>query len=50
MARPILERYGTETILLDWRERLVCSRSRGGGLEVYMVVTRIERRRARRCK
>ena len=30
-------RYGAETSVLDWRERLVCSRC--GGREVDMVVT-----------
>ena len=30
-------RYGAETSVLDWRERLVCSW--GGGRQVDMVVT-----------
>jgi len=30
-------RYGAETSVLDWRERLVCSRC--GGRQVDMVVT-----------
>jgi hypothetical protein len=31
------ERYGAETAVPDWRDRLVCSRC--GGREVDMVVT-----------
>ena len=35
-------RYGAETPVLDWRERLVCSRR--GGREIDMVVTGTEPR------
>ena len=35
-------RYGAETSVLDWRERLVCSRC--GGRQVDMVVTGTKRR------
>ena len=38
-------RYGAETGVLEWRDRLVCSRY--GGREVDMVVTG-ERRRLKR--
>jgi hypothetical protein len=31
------QRYGAETTVLDWRDRLVCSRC--GGREIDMVVT-----------
>ena len=34
-------RYGAETSVLDWRERLVCSRC--GGRQVDMVVTGTKR-------
>jgi hypothetical protein len=36
------ERYGAETTVPDWRERLVCSRC--GSREIDMVVTGSERR------
>jgi hypothetical protein len=38
-ARPgeMAQRYGAETAVPDWRQRLVCSR--WGGREVDMVVT-----------
>jgi hypothetical protein len=36
------ERYGAETTVPDWRERLVCSRC--GSREIDMVVTVSERR------
>jgi hypothetical protein len=35
-------RYGVETSVLDWRERLVCSRC--GSREVDMVITGMRRR------
>jgi hypothetical protein len=35
-------RYGAETPVLDWREKLVCSKC--GGREVDMVVTGTKRR------
>jgi hypothetical protein len=35
------ERYGAETSVLDWRDRLVCSRC--GGRQVDMVVTGTKR-------
>jgi hypothetical protein len=35
-------RYGADTSVLDWRERLVCSRC--GGRQVDMVVTGTRRR------
>ena len=35
-------RYGADTSVLDWRERLVCSR--GGGRQADMVVTGTKRR------
>jgi hypothetical protein len=35
-------RYGAETPVLDWRERLVCSRC--GGRQVDMVVSGTRRR------
>jgi hypothetical protein len=34
-------RYGAETPVLDWREKLVCSKC--GGRQVDMVVTGIKR-------
>jgi hypothetical protein len=37
----IAQRYGAETVVLDWRDRLVCSRC--GGRNVDMVVTGTER-------
>jgi Zn finger protein HypA/HybF involved in hydrogenase expression len=36
------ERYGADTSILDWRERLVCSEC--GSREVDMVVSGTERR------
>jgi hypothetical protein len=36
------ERYGAETTIPDWRERLVCSH--GGSRKVDMMVTGTERR------
>jgi hypothetical protein len=36
------ERYGANTAVPEWRERLVCSEC--GSRDVDMVVTRIERR------
>jgi hypothetical protein len=36
-------RYGADTPVLDWRERVVCSGC--GGRQVDMVVTGTERRR-----
>ena len=36
------ERYGAGTSVLDWRDRLVCSRC--GSRAIDMVVTRTERR------
>ena len=35
-------RYGAETTVPDWRERLVCSKC--GSRDIDMVVTRAERR------
>jgi hypothetical protein len=35
-------RYGADTSVLDWRERLVCSKC--GGRRADMVVTRTKRR------
>jgi len=35
-------RYGADTSVLDWRERLVCSKS--GGRKIGFVVTGTERR------
>jgi len=36
------ERYGADTAVVDWRERLVCSKC--GSRNVDMVVTGTERR------
>jgi hypothetical protein len=36
------ERYGAETTVLDWRDRLVCSQC--GSSDVNMIVTGTERR------
>ena len=36
-------RYGAETTIIDWRERLICSKC--GSREIDMVVTGTERRR-----
>jgi hypothetical protein len=41
-AAEMAERYGAETAVLDWRDRLVCSRCSSG--EVDMVVSGTERR------
>jgi hypothetical protein len=41
-AAEMAQRYGAETTVPDWRERLVCSRC--GSREVDMVVTGTERR------
>jgi len=41
-AAEMAARYGTDTSVLDWRERLV--RSECGGREVDFVVTGTERR------
>ena len=38
----IAARYGADTPVLDWRDRLVCSEC--GGRQVNMVVTGTERR------
>jgi hypothetical protein len=38
----IAHRYGAETVVLDWRDRLVCSHC--GSRNVDMVVTGTERR------
>jgi hypothetical protein len=38
----MVARYGAETSVLDWRDRLVCSQC--GGRAVDMVVTGTERR------
>ena len=38
----MVARYGAATPVLDWRDRLVCSRC--GGRQVDMVVTGTERR------
>jgi hypothetical protein len=35
------ERYGAETVVLDWRDRLVCSHCGSGNID--MVVTGTER-------
>jgi hypothetical protein len=37
-----VQRYGAETVVLDWRDRLVCSQC--GSRNVDMVVTGTERR------
>ena len=37
-----VQRYGADTVLLDWRDRLVCSKC--GSHEVDMVVTGTARR------
>jgi hypothetical protein len=41
-AAEMAERYGAETTVPEWRERLVCSAC--GGCNVDMVVTGTERR------
>jgi hypothetical protein len=41
MLRRVAQRYGVETTVPDWRERLVCSRC--GSRKVDMVVTGTER-------
>ena len=41
-AADMAERYGADTAVPEWRERLVCSRC--GGRNVDMVVTGTERR------
>jgi len=41
-AAEIAERYGSETSIPEWRERLVCSAC--GSRDVDMVVTGTERR------
>ena len=41
-AAKMAERYGAETTVPDWRERLVCSRC--GSRNVDMVATGTERR------
>jgi hypothetical protein len=38
----IAQRYGAETVVLDWRDRLVCSGC--GSRNIDMVVTGTERR------
>jgi hypothetical protein len=38
----IAQRYGAETTVLDWRDRLVCSQC--GSRNIDMVVTGTERR------
>ena len=38
----IVQRYGAETVVLDWRDRLVCSHC--GTRNIDMVVTGTERR------
>jgi hypothetical protein len=38
----IAQRYGAKTVVLDWRDRLVCSRC--GSPNIDMVVTGTERR------
>jgi hypothetical protein len=40
-AAEMAIRYGTNTSVLDWRERLLCSRC--GGRQVDMVVTGTKR-------
>jgi hypothetical protein len=40
-AAEMAIRYGSETSVLDWRERLLCSRC--GGRQVDMVVTGTKR-------
>jgi hypothetical protein len=42
-AAEMAERYRAETAVLDWRDRLVCSRC--GSRAIDMVVTGTERRR-----
>jgi DNA-directed RNA polymerase subunit RPC12/RpoP len=41
-AAEIADRYGADTAVLEWRDRLVCSRC--GSRNVDMVVTGTERR------
>jgi len=41
-SAEIADRYGAETSVLDWRERLVCSEC--GSRQADMVVTGTERR------
>jgi hypothetical protein len=41
-AAEMVARYGADTPVLDWRDRLVCSGC--GGRQVDMVVTGTERR------
>jgi hypothetical protein len=41
-AAEMVERYGADTAVPDWRERLVCSRCGSRGFD--MVVTGTERR------
>jgi len=41
-AAGMAERYGAETVILDWRDRLVCSQCRSRNID--MVVTGTDRR------